>query len=75
MKTLALLLLLSQDVLAERVMLEQTRNTAGSSHKKNAINNRLKHLRDDNNHVNRHSKSLESLTSGENRNLLTDSAF
>jgi hypothetical protein len=75
MKSFAICLLLGQDVLAERVMLDKQRNSAGSSKKRGALNNRLKQFRDDNNHLNLQSKSLEALASKSFKGILQESPF
>ncbi len=63
MKSFAIFLLLGQDVLADRVMLKQERNSAGTSQKREALNNRLKQFSEENNHLDLDSNSLESLVS------------
>ena len=75
MKSIAVLLLLGQDVLAERVQLTKQRNSAGSSHKREALNNRLKNFRDNSDLLDLHSKSLEALASKSSKDFSTDGHF
>jgi hypothetical protein len=63
MKSFAILLLLGQDVLADRVTLKQQRNPAGSGQKRDALDKRLKQFSEGNMHLDLDSDSLEALAS------------